>query len=165
MRLLLLFAISSIVFLYSSCEGDPGPQGPPGDSLLGQVFEVSTTFSASNDFEQLVLIPNNIEVFESDVIHVFWLENVVPDNNGGTLEVWSPLPQTIFLQEGGFFQYSFNHTFADVLLFLQGNINLNTLGNGFTNDQVFRIAIIPSEFSKTNPTIEEVMQFSTVFLQ
>jgi len=154
-RFLLFFAATAVVFL-SACEGDPGPpgpigpQGPPGDILIGQVFEAQVTFNNNNGFSRLVTIPNSIEVFESDTILVYWLEEV---NSG--LDVWTPLPQTIYLEDGQF-QYTFNHTFVDVLLFLQGDINLNTLGNGFTNDQIFRIAIIPAEYGDANFTMDDI---------
>ncbi|NND62897.1 MAG: hypothetical protein HKN48_06845 [Flavobacteriaceae bacterium] len=153
-KFLLLFAAVSSTF-FMSCEGDPGPPGEPGINILGQVFEVNIDFTQSNDYRQLINIPNNIEVFESDAILVYWLEDVV-DNGGGTLDVWTPLPQTIYLDGGGSFQYTFNHTFIDVLLFLQGDVDLGTLGNGFTNDQIFRIAVVPAEFGDANLTMEEI---------
>ncbi|TDI81791.1 MAG: collagen-like protein [Bacteroidetes bacterium] len=155
-KIFLLFAIAGSL-IFSSCEGDPGPQGAPGINILGQVFEVTVNFTAGNDFSRLVTIPSNVEVFESDVILVYWLEDVVPDGTGGTIDVWSQLPQTIYLDGGGSFQYTFNHTFIDVLLFLQGDVDLTTLGSGFTIDQVFRIAIVPSEFADANLTMEQIM--------
>lgn len=155
-KIFLLIAIAGSS-IFSSCEGDPGPQGAPGINILGQVFEVTVNFTAGNDFSRLVTIPSNVEVFESDVILVYWLEDVVPDGTGGTIDVWSQLPQTIYLDGGGSFQYTFNHTFIDVLLFLQGDVDLTTLGSGFTIDQVFRIAIVPSEFADANLTMEQIM--------
>lgn len=155
-KIFLLIAITGSM-IFSSCEGDPGPPGEPGINILGQVFEVTVNFTAGNDFSRLVTIPSNVEVFESDVILVYWLEDVVPDGTGGTIDVWSQLPQTIYLDGGGSFQYTFNHTFIDVLLFLQGDVDLTTLGSGFTIDQVFRIAIVPSEFADANLTMEQIM--------
>ncbi|MEL6812363.1 MAG: collagen-like protein [Bacteroidota bacterium] len=155
-KLFLFFAVSSSL-IFSSCEGDPGPPGEPGINILGQVFEVTVDFTVGNDFRQLVTIPSSVEVFESDAILVYWLEDVVDDGNGGTLDVWSPLPQTIYLDTGGSFQYTFNHSFIDVLLFLQGDVDLGTLGNQFTNDQIFRIAVVPSEFADANLTMEQLM--------
>lgn len=155
----LLFTITGSLFL-TSCEGDPGPPGEPGINILGQVFEATVDFTVNNDFQQLVTIPSNVEVFESDVILVYWLEDVVPDGSGGTIDIWSQLPQTIYLDTGGSFQYTFNHTFVDVLLFLQGDIDLSELGNGFTNDQTFRIAVVPSEFADANLTMDQLMNSS-----
>ncbi|NNM22693.1 MAG: collagen-like protein [Flavobacteriaceae bacterium] len=157
-NILLLLAIGSSV-IFSSCEGDPGPPGPPGEpgiNILGQVFEARVDFTEANDFQVLVDIPANVEVFESDAILVYWLEDVVPDGSGGSIDVWSPLPQTIYV-EGGSFQYTFNHTFIDVLLLLQGDIDLGTLGNGFRIDQIFRIAVVPAEFADANFSMDYLM--------
>ncbi len=155
-KIFLLIAITGSL-IFASCEGDPGPPGVPGINILGQVFEVTINFTDGNDFSRLVTIPSNVEVFESDVILVYWLEDVIPDGTGGTIDVWSQLPQTIYLDGGGSFQYTFNHTFIDVLIFLQGDVDLTTLGSGFTIDQVFRIAIVPSEFAGANLTMEQIM--------
>ncbi len=157
-KIVFLLAIAS-TFIFTACEGDPGPPGPqgePGINILGQVFETTVDFTAGNDFRQLVTYPAGIEVFESDAVLVYWLEDVVSDGGTGTLDVWTPLPQTIYLDTGGSFQYTFNHTFLDVLLFLQGDVDLTTLGNGFTNDQTFRIAIVPSEFGDAGLTMDQL---------
>lgn len=156
-HILLLLAFSSTI-LFTACEGDPGPPGPPGVNILGQVFEANIDFTESNDFRQLITFPGNIEVFESDVVLVYWLEDVVSDGQGGTIDVWSQLPQTIYLNGGGSFQYTFNHTFIDALIFLQGDVDLTTLGNGFTNDQIFRIAIVPAEFGTADLSMAELLR-------
>ena len=117
MKKALLFLAVTVSVFFIACEGDPGPPGPQGESginILGQVFEVNVDFNSANGFSQLVTIPSNVEVFESDVILVYWLEDVA----SGNVDVWSQLPQTIYVDEGSF-QYTFNHTFVDVLLFLQ----------------------------------------------
>ena len=123
---------------------------------LSQVFETTVDFTNSNDYSQLVNIPLDIEVYESDVVLVYWLEDVISDGTGGTFDVWTPLPQTIYTTQGSF-QYSFNHTFIDVFLFLQGDINLDSLSSNLTNNQTFRIAIVGAEFAKTNPSMQQVL--------
>ena len=123
---------------------------------LSQVFETTVDFTNANDYSQLVNIPLDIEVYESDVILVYWLEDVISDGTGGTIDVWTPLPQTIYTNQGSF-QYSFNHTFIDVFLFLQGDINLDSISGGLTFNQTFRIAIIGAEFAKTNPSMQQVL--------
>lgn len=157
MKNLILFLAAVSTFFITSCEGPEGPPGEPGINILGQVFEANVTFTQGNEFQQLITFPSGIEVFESDVVLVYWLEDVVSDGSGGTLDVWSQLPQTIYLDGGGSFQYTFNHTFVDALIFLQGDVDLNTLGNGFTNDQIFRIAIVPSEFGTADLTMEALL--------
>ena len=82
-NILLFFALSTTI-LFTSCEGDPGPQGEPGINILGQVFEVNVDFqynSSTGLQESLVVIPTSVEIFESDVILVYRLEKIV-DING-----------------------------------------------------------------------------------
>jgi hypothetical protein len=133
-----------------SCEGPQGPPGPPGFdgvNILGNVFEANVTFSPANGYSTLVPFPNNIEVFESDVVMVYLLEEQISDPTG-PIDVWTPLPATFFVNGGSQVVYNFNHTFLDVNLFLDGNVNLDTLGPGFTNNQIFRIAILPANFAE-----------------
>ena len=91
------------IFLFS-CEGPvgppgpPGPTGPPGEDgsgLLGQVIEVEADLNTTTGFEYFVDIPDDIEVYETDVITVYRLMEVVDDT-----DVWEPLPQTIFRNNG-----------------------------------------------------------------
>ena len=149
-NLFLLLAISSTL-IFSSCEGPQGPPGPPGYDSLGQVFEANITFAPGNNYSRLITYPSNVEVFESDVVLVYLLEDVV---NG--IDVWSQLPQTYFLSQGTLL-YTFDHTFLDVNIFLDANFNLNTLGSDFTDDLIFRIAILPAEYANANLTMDELM--------
>ena len=151
-KLFLLLSMPTLLLL-GSCyiENDPIEAGS-----LSQVFETTVSFTNSNSYSQLVEIPADIEVYESDVILVYWLEDVVSGGNADAFDVWTPLPQTIYTNDGSF-QYSFNHTFIDVFLFLQGDINLDSLSLGLTNNQTFRIAIVGAEFAKTNPSMQQVL--------
>jgi len=135
-----------------SCEGTVGPPGPPGpqgvpgedgyDGLIGQVIEVQADLNAGTDFEYFVEIPSDIEVFESDVIMVYRLMEVFDDT-----DVWEPLPQTIF-RNNGILLYTFDYTLFDVRLFLDGTVDFGKLDPNDTDDLIFRIAIIPADFAK-----------------
>ena len=151
-KILLLLSLSSLLLLSSCYIENDNTQV----ASLSQVFETTVDFTNSNDYSQLVNITIDIEVYESDVILVYWLEDVISDGTGGTFDVWTPLPQTIYTTQGSF-QYSFNHTFIDVFLFLQGDINLDSLSSNLTNNQTFRIAIVGAEFAKTNPSMQQVL--------
>jgi hypothetical protein len=159
MKNLLLFLALSGTVLLTSCEGDPGPPGPPGEpgiNILGQVFEVTVNFTPGNGFSQIVDFPSNVEVFESDVVLVYLLEDVIP-GSGGSIDVWSQLPQTFFIGNNTLL-YSFDHTFLDVRLFLDGNFDLSTLGSAFTDNQTFRIAVVPSEFADADMSMIELLE-------
>ena len=91
------------------------------------------------------------------MILVYLLEDVVPDGQGGSLDVWSQLPQTFFTEQGTLV-YNFDHTFIDVRLFLAADFNLDLLGSSFTNDQTFRIAILPAEFADTTIDMNDLLE-------
>ena len=125
-KLPLLFTLCAFVLL-SSCIGPDGPPGPPGDGELGKVFEATANFNPNNSYSRLVTFPSDIVVYESDVVLVYLLEDVVD----GNIDVWSQLPQTYFLNQGTLL-YTFDHTYIDVNIFLDANFNLNTLGVEYT---------------------------------
>jgi hypothetical protein len=137
--------------LGSACQGPDGavgPQGPrgapgSGANLFNEVFEVGVTFIEANGyFESFALDP---EIGPNDVVLVYllWEE----DNN---VDVWRPLPQTNFIAEG-ILQYSFDFTRLDFGIFLDANFPLNQLGPQFTDNQFFRVVLVPGEFLIANP--------------
>ena len=159
-KIIKTFAIVATLVL-TACQGDQGPPGEDGVNILGSVFETTIDFTSNNGYSNLITIPGAIEVFESDVILVYLLEDVVPDGQGGTLDVWSQLPQ-IFFPGQGTLVYNFDHTFIDVRLFLGADFDLNTLGSDFTNDQTFRIAILPAEFADANIDMNQLLETMNV---
>src|SRR5699024_10966460 len=142
-----------LFFVLVSCKGDRGPQGPAGINILGQVFETTVSFNPGNNFSAIVDFPSNVEVYEADAVLVYLLEEVVDDN----VDVWTPLPQTYFVDGFGTMIYSFNHTFLDVNVFLDGDFYLGDLSPTFTQNQTFRIAVVPSEFANDYPSMEELV--------
>jgi hypothetical protein len=144
-----------------SCEGSvgpPGPQGAPGedgfDGLIGQVIEVQADLNVGTDFEYFVEIPDDIVVIESDVFMVYRLMEVADG-----LDVWEPLPQTIFINND-ILLYAFDYTLFDVRLFLDGTVDFGKLDPNDTDGLIFRIAIIPADFAKgvNLKKMDDVMQ-------
>lgn len=147
-KLLSLIVLTSLFFV-SCSDGEPGPQGPPGVdgvNIVGQAFEIEVDF-VGDDYSIFADIPGSIEVLDSDVVLVYWLEDV---DDGA--DVWSLLPQTFYFDDGQF-QYNYNHTAFDVNIYLQGNIDLGTLGDAFTQDQIFKIVVLPVDYS-TNASLD-----------
>ena len=137
--LLPLFLIGLI--LIQACEGPvgpEGPQGPAGITVEADIFETVGTFTEQDGFA----VGNTYEAFggvflptDKLLIYHLWEE--------GVDDVWRLLPQTIFLEQG-IFQYNFDFTNFDFQIFLQGNFDLNLLGPEWTDEQVFRLVIIPT---------------------
>lgn len=146
-KLLILFALP--LFMFTACEGPQGPPGFDGINILGQTFEfdnVNFTYNPQfNYYSRVLTIPLNIEVWESDAILVYRLEKVV--NASGTIaDAWSLIPQNFFFNNGEIIQYVYNHTFFDVELIIEGNFNLINLDPAYTQNQVFRFVVVPSDF-------------------
>lgn len=138
----LLLSLTIVSLLLISCSGEVGPPGPPGQdgvNILGQIFEVEVDFNSNNDYKVLVDIPSEIEVFDTDVIVAYVLTDVIDD-----VDVWEPLPQSLFLG-GETLLYGFNYTFSDVEFFLDGTVFLDNLPPEFTQDLIFRVAVIPAD--------------------
>ena len=153
-----------IVLFFAACEG---PQGPPGfdgldgldgqdglDGIQGQVVEVEGVnfgydFDA-NLFSTLITFSDvtNFEVFESDAVLVYRHDGLIDLSDGSIADAWTQIPQNYFL-EGGTIQYVFAHTFVDLELFIDGNFDLSNLSTDFTDNQLFRIVFIPSEFAQS----------------
>lgn len=157
-----------LLFLVAACEGPVGPPGFDGldgldgldgvdgqDGIQGQVIEVDgVNFNydvTGNIYNTLISFADitNFEVFESDAVLVYRFDNTVDLNDGSTADVWSQIPQSFFLPEGSI-QYVAAHTFVDVELFIDGNFDLSALDVGFTDNQSFRIVIVPSVFANSS---------------
>ena len=145
-----------VLIVFTACEGPVGPPGipgPPGQdgldgiNLLGQVVEIEGTFSPDNDYSLFYEFPQTIEVFESDVVLVYILWGQTEDSFGEPVDIWRLLPQTRLLDQG-ILQYNFDHTFLDVFIFLESDFDLGTLLPGDTDNQVFRIAVLPADFAE-----------------
>ena len=83
-------------------------------------------------------------MLESDIVAVYLLWEV--DENTGN-DVWQPLPVSVFFDDGEL-QYAFDHTVTDVKLFLTGDTNLGTVGDSYTQNQIFRVAVLPVDYVK-----------------
>ena len=155
----LFYSISALFLLaMTACEGPAGPPGPPGFdgldgldgqdgvNILGTVIDIQGTFDESNDYSLFYEFPQTVEVFETDIVLVYLLWDQTVDSNNDPVDIWRLMPQTRILDQG-LLQYNFDHTFLDVSLFLEADFDLSTLLPGDTDDQVFRIAIIPAEAS------------------
>lgn len=159
--LLLLLLLSLFLESCIVSEGPVGPQGPEGPEgpvgPVGQGFEVVASFGPSNDYSEIFAFPNGAEVLSTDIVMAYLLWDV---DSGTGDDIWQPLPVSVFFSDGEL-QYGFDHTLADVKLFLTGDTNLSTVGSGYTQEQVFRIAILPVDYLQSNDidlgSMDEVM--------
>lgn len=107
-----------------------------------EVFEVTRNFNFNNNYS--VVVPFNPKIYATDSVLVYHLYDVV---NGQ--DVWKLMPQTYYFNNGGALDYNYDFTKYDVKIYLSANFNLNTLASSWTQNQTFRIVIIPDGFAKT----------------
>ncbi len=142
-----LFVIATAI-LFSSCEGPVGPQGIPGeDADIGTVFDIQGDFNSGNNYTLYTTYPSNLIVYDSDVVLVYILWEVADG-----VDVWRLCPQTVVL-DNGVIQYNYDYTQSDVQVYLEFTIPENELLSSETDNQVFRIAVLPAEFA-TNKSID-----------
>ncbi len=145
-----LMTLLGMALIISGCEGPEGLPGLDGVNVLGKTLEFQTSFSAANNYASLYTFPSDVLVYESDAVLVYLLEETLSGSDGNT-DVWTPLPQSFFVNQG-LLQYTFNHTYTDVNILLQANFNLNNLNSVFTQNQVFRVVVMPAEFAQDPAT-------------
>lgn len=142
---LVVAAIFAIVLTAcSGSDGIDGVDGLDGVNITGSIYEVTGTFSDDNNYELTFEFPNNVEVFESDVVLVYILWEQVDGTDGQPIDVWRLMPQTRLLDQGTLI-YNYDHTFVDARFFLESDFDLGTLSTADTANQTFRVAILPAE--------------------
>jgi hypothetical protein len=137
-RIILLLAITTFIF-----QGCTKKEEVHAD-LLAEVFEVRTSFTAANNYSKLITL--NPPIYNSDMVVVYRLFDVINGQN-----LWRQLPQAVYLVQGEL-DYNFDFTRNDISLFLESDFDLATLGSAWSQNQVFRVVIIPGYFSNKNKT-------------
>lgn len=148
MKKITLILFVALVTIFSSCEGPMGIPGAPGeDAFIGSVFEIQGDFTSDNNYNLYTEYPSSITVYDSDVVLVYILWEVADG-----IDVWRLLPQTVVLKnndsgETDVLLYNFDYTSADVQVFLEFTFPSNELLPAETDNQVFRIAVLPADFA------------------
>src|SRR5699024_10779847 len=130
-----------------------GPEGPPGDEgngILGQTFEfedIDFEYEPDSELYSFVIeIPEEIEVLESDAILVYKWEILI-DSDKNEHEAFSLIPQDLFSDEGTV-HYAYSHTTEAIELLIDEDFDMSNLSSDFTQDQIFRFVVVPSDFAK-----------------
>lgn len=157
-----------ITLFFISCEG---PQGPPGfdgfdgenggdgqdgaPGIQAQIFEVDgvnlTYLNDDNVWETVLSFSDfsDFEVLKEDAILVYRWDGTVEFDDETVEDAWGLIPQNFFLDEGTI-QFVSSHTTRDVAVLIDGNFNLSDLDAIYTDDQLFRVAIIPGVGTTTS---------------
>ena len=125
------------------------------NDTIAEVFEVTRTFNTGNGYSALVDL--GLPIYSSDMILVYHLYDVV-----GGEDLWRLMPQTYYLNGGGELDYNYDFTRYDVNIFLDANFPLVDLSSAWTQNQTFRIVIIPGYFSNRTATQVDFNDYDAV---
>jgi hypothetical protein len=141
-RILFLIPVLTLLLL-TACQGDQGLPGFDGqDGLDGGIFvasafEIVVDFNEDNNYQ--LIESYGFEVFPSDVtlVYIEW-----ETDNGEP--IWRLLTQTEYFDDG-VLVYNYDFTQDDVRFFLDGTVDFNTLDDAWTQNQAFRVVVVPAD--------------------
>ncbi len=148
----ILFLLSISLVFFTSCSDDD-------DNIdfdtIGLTIDLTGVDFLAPDFAiNFSFVNNGIDVFDSDTVLVYRLEDVFQGQ-----DVWEPLPTAPFFFFNdttgaieGFLNYRFNFTIDDVDIILDFDTPA-VVGPEFTENQIFRIVVVPAEFTN-DPSID-----------
>ncbi len=147
----LLLLLFTITIISTSCSNDDDRVIPIDQDTIASTFEITvSSFNAANNYLTNIAVPQKIKVLDSDVALVYILDR---KKSTSIRDIWNPLPKTIIFEDGKYVRYTYNFLFnlknniADLEIFLENN-NPNNLSVDITDNQDFRIVIVPSQFLK-----------------
>ena len=144
-KLIPLLLIISVLF--AGCKGDDGAPGADGVNVVGTTIEIpKVNFNTGNSFAITWKFTDvtKVKVLESDAVFVYVLWDVT--TGGGP--IWRLVPQSILASRG--VRYNFDYTPLDFRILIEkedDTFNLASLSNDWTQNQTFRIVVIPSDFT------------------
>ena len=140
-NILSLLFVSALLF--TSCEGVQGPpgfdgiDGLDGGLIVSSAFEIEVDFNLANNYE--IIEPYGFDVFEYDVtlVYVLW-------ETADGQDIWRLVPQSVEFIDGTL-TYNYDFTQNDVRVFLDGTTDFNLLSSEWTQNQIFRVVVIPAD--------------------
>ena len=142
MKKILSILFVSVLLLFS-CEGEQGPpgfdglNGIDGGIIVSNAFEIQVDFNLANNYE--IIEPYGFDVYPYDVTLVYILWETLDGQ-----DIWRLIPQSVEFPDG-MLTYNFDFTQNDVRLFLDGTTDFNLLAPEWTDNQVFRVVVVPAD--------------------
>lgn len=157
-KLLIPFILAATV-LFQSCTGPRGPEGPAGlDGPIGQTFEIdNVNFTAANKWSvRKNFSEAGVGLADSDIVLIYILWEATDTDEA----VWRLLPQPIDMPRGVFYNFDFTRADYTVQIDAPTDALLSSLTTDYTQNQVFRIVAIPSDWSSKSRMSAEPVDYS-----
>jgi hypothetical protein len=157
-KIFILFAVVGLV-AFSSCTGDDGQQGPPGEDglpgYINKVFEVvNVNFNTSNDFLNTYDLTQPINSDDSILVY-----ELVDTSDG--IDTWALLPQVYYLPQGTA-QYNYNFSFDRFTILMDASFDMKLLPNSYTSGKIFRVVIIPGQMTSKSVNKVDYSDYNAV---
>lgn len=151
-----ILVIVSAFFMQSCITEEVVVEDNIDNDTISEVFEYSNVdFHSGNNYSVFLDFPHAI--YASDMVLVYHLYEVYNGN-----DVWRQMPHTYYLNGGGELDYNFDFTRYDANVFLDANFNLGTLSSVWTQNQVFRVVVIPGYFANKNMDKVDLSDYNKV---
>jgi len=120
------------------------------------IFERNLNFNfngTDNILNGIINYPNSFNPREDDLVIVY-LQNGVDEQNNN-LPLWDALPRTFFLNDEPIV-YNFNYSPGgiEILIDAGNGFDKTSIPADFTDNQLFRIAVLPGQFSRSGKTLD-----------
>lgn len=142
MRKIILFValISGMMVMQSCVREEVIVEDTVDHDTISEVWEYTNVdFHPGNNYS--VFLDFHHVIYASDMVLVYHLYDIVNGN-----DVWRLMPQTYYFNGGGELDYNFDFTQYDANVFLDANFDLTTLSPVWTDNQIFRVVVIPAYF-------------------
>lgn len=154
-RITLIVAFIGMITL-QSCVKEEIVRDNVDYDTISEVFEYSNVdFNFANGYNVFLDYPHTI--YASDMVLIYHLYDVV---NGE--DIWRLMPQTYYLGGADALDYNFDFTRYDANIFLDANFDLNTLSAAWTQNQVFRVVVIPGNFGNKSAMSVDINDYHAI---
>ena len=140
----ILSFISVFALLLTSCTGDQGPpgfdgyDGQDGSIIASSAFEIEISFTETNNYEYIEAYGFDVYPYDVTLVYILW-------ETSNNQDIWRLLPQSTTFNDGSILTYNFDFTQSDVRFFLDGTTDFNTLEDVWTQNQIFRVVVVPAD--------------------
>lgn len=127
-----------VITLLFACEGPEGPPGQNGGLIVASAFEIEIDFTAANNYQYIEPYGFNLYPYDMTLVYILW------DTSNGN-DIWRLLPQSTTFTDDTTLVYNFDFTQEDVRFFLDGTTDFSNLDISWTQNQVFRVVVVPAD--------------------
>jgi len=150
MKKIFLLLVTAVAVTFTSCNNDDDRPVVDNDTI-GETFEigpVNFTPDPGDPSSNVWSITTVLDpaIFDSDVVLVYRQAGL-----SGGQPIWRLIPQTVYLGGTDELEYTSDFTVNDLVISMNSNIDLFSVPE-YTQNQRFRIVIVPSDFSATVDT-------------